>query len=474
MEAARRDKARQRQANGPLVAAALSAVAGGLLARELGLVAAAAAFAAAALLTVWHRRPGPWLLLAPAALAAAAPTASHHPAVPPHPAVHRSSSGTVRFAGEVLTGVRWDPVLCQESFRLAHQHQVWLCVVQGRTRALPGDLVRGIGRATSPPDDGANRSGARPHRLPRVLTTHDAVTVVRGRPSPARFAEACRLRMQDALLQAIPGEHGVLLAHLVLGRGPALPDDLVAAHRATGLSHLLAVSGAHATMLAWMLGLLFWLATSRSPLTSVGYRRIAAAILLLYGGITGMEPPVFRALVATFVFFLCAATNRRLSVGTVLALPALFTAVLMPRDLFGVSFNLSYAAVFGLALSGVLHKGTLQRRLLMAPLVGSMWATLTTMPLTLWYFGQFAPWTILATPLLSPLIAMMLGLGLVAGGLGAVAPGLADGVVLALALPLQGMTFLYCESVRLIACLPLAPVFAGPRPDLMVLGALGL
>ena len=279
--------------------------------------------------------------------------------------------------------------------------------------------------------------------------------------------------MQEALLKAIPGERGLLLSHLVLGSGPALPDDLVRAHRATGLSHLLAVSGAHATMLAWMLGLLFRLATGRSPLGSQTYRRTAAVILLLYGGITGMEPPVFRALVATLLFFLCQSNHRRLSVGAVLALPALLSAVVVPADLFSVSFNLSYAAVFGLALSGVLHDHTLQRRLLLAPLVGSLWATLTTMPLTLWYFGQFAPWTILATPVLSPLIAMMLGLGLVVGGLGAAAPGLADGLVTVLAVPLEAATFLYCEAIRLIACLPLAPVFAGPRSDLLVVGALG-
>ncbi len=443
-----------------LVAAAAWAMAGAITARELGLVAAAAAIVLAAVVTTWRRRAGPWLLLVPAALAAIPGQPSPATAPP---------AGVVRFRGEVAGEIRWDPILAQESFHLAARRQVCLCVVQGRAGVLPGDIVEGIGRGSGPLPPGFASRG-----LPRILAAHDAIKVRAGRPSPARLAASCRLRMQDALLAAVPGERGLLLTHLVLGKGPTLPEDLVRAHRATGLSHLLAVSGAHATMLAWLLGLLFRAVTGRSPLGSTTWRRAAAGILLLYGVVTGMEPPVFRALVATLLFFCCQSRHRRLPVGAVLALPALLSAVVMPQDLFSVSFNLSYAAVFGLALSGVLHDQTLQGRLLLAPLLGSLWATLTTMPLTLWYFGQFAPWTILATPLLSPLIAMMLGLGLAVGSLGAIAPGLADGLVTTLALPLEGMTFLYCEAVRLVARLPLAPVFAGPRPDLLLLLALGL
>ena len=53
----------------------------------------------------------------------------------------------------------------------------------------------------------------------------------------------------------VDGAVGPLVCTLVLGNGTRLPQDLQQSHRATGLSHLLAVSGAHAAMLAWLLGL---------------------------------------------------------------------------------------------------------------------------------------------------------------------------------------------------------------------------
>ena len=50
-----------------------------------------------------------------------------------------------------------------------------------------------------------------------------------------------------------------------------------------------------------------------------------------------------------FVFLAGSACGRRVPVTAVLALPAILTAILTPRDLLGVSFNLSYAAVLGLS-----------------------------------------------------------------------------------------------------------------------------
>ncbi|MCA8958768.1 MAG: ComEC/Rec2 family competence protein, partial [Planctomycetes bacterium] len=261
-----------------------------------------------------------------------------------------------------------------------------------------------------------------------------------------------------------------LLCHLVLGGGPAVAAELTQAHRATGVSHLLAVSGAHLTMLAWRLGFTFTLATRRSALGNRWFHTVCSAVLVLYGAITGMDPPVFRALVATSVFLLGTSAGRRVPVSGLLALPALLTALFAPRDLLGVSFNLSYAAVVGLFLSGGLRGGGWRERYWIGPLQCSVWAALCTMPLTLWYFGQWAPWTIVATPLLGPLVAAMLGLGLTT----TLAAPVWAGFGWILAWPLSAMTALYCGAVQLLSRLPLAPVLAESRPSLPLLMCAGL
>ena len=63
--------------------------------------------------------------------------------------------------------------------------------------------------------------------------------------------------------------------------------------------------------------------------------------------------------------------------------------------------------------------------LVRSALRASAWAALATAPLTLIYFGQLAPWTIAATPLLSPLVALMLASGLVVAACGGCLPLLA-------------------------------------------------
>lgn len=440
--------------------ACLWAVAAAMAGRTWGLLPACGVALLALLATLWHHRAGPWIWAWPAAFAAALPPIPVHP---PRP-------GPIRIDGTVRAPIHRDPIEGSCSFRIEHHGQVFQCVIGDAPRdfqVLPGDHVQGPARFPAQPMR-LVRGG-----IPRVRTSHDALTVTHGGLGGlgwVRLATACRLSMQDALLDVVPGEAGRLLCLLTLGSGPRLEGDLPAAHRATGLSHLLAVSGAHLTMLGWMLGALAFACTRRSPLGSRWFRRVCISILLLYGAITGLEPPMFRAVVAASVFFCAVGRGRRVPISAVLCLPAILTALLVPEDLFGVSFNLSYAAVIGLFLSHGLTGRSTYQRWVRGPAVCSVWASLCTMPLTLWYFGRVAPWAILATPLLSPVVAGLLGLALVVGCCSALLPGLAW----LLSFPLTLLAELYCAAVRQLATMPLAPVFASTQPEPLLLLAAGL
>jgi competence protein ComEC len=372
--------------------------------------------------------------------------------------------------GTVRAPVHSNPSDGRHSFQVEHQEQLFECLVIGwdkKFRVLPGDVVRGPG--CFPEQTMRLVRG----RRPQVRTTHDALSIAPPSFSPwhwQRLATACRLTMQAALLAAVPGEAGRLLCLLTLGSGPRLANDLPAAHRATGLSHLLAVSGAHLTMLAWMLAAVAAAYTRRSPLGNPWFRRGCISILILYGAITGLQPPMFRAVVATTVFFLAAGRGRRTPIGAVLCLPAILTALLAPRDLFSISFNLSYAAVIGLLLSRGFDRHSTYQRWIQGPAVCSAWASLCTMPFTLWYFGRFAPWTIVATPILSPIVAGLLGLALIVASLSEWIPYLGW----LLSFPLALTTEIYSTSVRALACLPLAPVFAITRPEPLLLLSMGM
>src|SRR5262245_44270410 len=355
-------------------------------------VPAAAVFAAAATLAALARRPR-WAGLAalPTLLAA----------LPEPPAFCAGlPAGPVRVQGTVVA-VRRDPLLDDRAVLLATGGgRLWLRV-HGELPALPGDRLTAVARCSA---------GAVPGERCSVRAAREACAITAGPEHLPRLCAAARAALEDCLLRLVPGERGALLANLVLGSATSLPDDVAAAHRATGLSHLLAVSGTHAAMLAWLLGLQPFGGGRRRP---VRRPHLVAALLLLcvYGAITGLEPPVFRALCSYALAAAGLQFGRRTSTVQGLCWPIVASAVVAPAGALRPSFCLSYAAVAGLALAGPPRDGALEHWLL-APIRGSLWATVATAPLTLFWFGQIAPWTIVLTPLLAPLVAAMLFWGL--------------------------------------------------------------
>lgn len=319
---------------------------------------------------------------------------------------------------------------------------------------LPGDRVRVLVRC-------------RPASIPDVAATMTAIpatmTVTDGAWSFRRSWARLRRALERELLRMVPGSHGATLATLVLGRATRPDPGLAAAHRATGLSHLLAVSGAHAAMLAFLLGM-----STRGRHLGAGRARtvFVLLVLLLYGCIAGAEPPVLRAVVAYTLAAIAARRGRSFGIAQGLLVPAWLTCLIEPEALLGPSFLLSYAAVIGLALAVRDHKPERISEWLLDGLRASFWATLLTAPLTLGFFGQLAPWTVLLTPVCAPLVAGMLLLGLVAACVALLAPPLGD----LLAWPLQTLTASYTWIVHTADALPGTPIPAAYQPPGWAIG----
>lgn len=445
---------------------------GVLLGRHLGpLGAALACCAALALRRVFQEtapeRLGPILCLIPASLGAIAP----RPTSADLQAGARPVQLTARVVGRARAGFENDTARIELELvdAAGHPRGGLRGTLRGVDAALvaaplPGDLIRGPAWLDDP------ARAARLDRPPHVTLDRRALVVTSG-GGVDRHAEAVRRRLAQALLQHVPDRrNAALLCHLVLGQGPRLDPQLVQAHRETGLAHLLAVSGAHLSLLAAML---VRLSGPQLPGTRrVRRRRLALRVLLIgYAALTGFDPPVLRALIAWLILDLASVRGRRAGIVAALAAPALLTALCFPDSFLGPSFCLSYAAVLGLWATGGVDPeapdaGWSLRRVFGA----SAWATLTTAPLTLLWFGQIAPWTLLGTPLLGPLVAAMLGLGLVTALLAFLLPDLAA----LLGVALDAMASTYCTAVSMLAELPGAPVHALAVPAPATLWATAL
>jgi len=181
-----------------------------------------------------------------------------------------------------------------------------------------------------------------------------------------------------------------------------------------GVMHILAVSGLHVGFVAIVFIFMFGRLNIylRSVLTISG--------LFIFMIITGIQSSVFRAtLMAVFIIF-GFLSNRTTNLFNSLSLAALIILIFKPDDLFNPGFQLSFAAVLGIALiypptekffNSLNIKNNFLRYILLSMAV-SLSAQAGTLPLTLLYFGKLSIISLAANLLVILVSAIIVGTGI--------------------------------------------------------------
>jgi competence protein ComEC len=179
---------------------------------------------------------------------------------------------------------------------------------------------------------------------------------------PLPFLKALQVTLRGHLLQTLDtqfsGQEAALLKGMLLGQKNALSDAVKEAYIATGLAHLLAVSGLHVGFVAWSAFIIFW------PLTFHGFlkyrpewaqsgaaRKIAASLCLLpvlfYLLLVGPKITALRAGFLVIVFLFAIVVNRERNLFNALIVAAFLILIWNPRAVLDVSFQLSFSAMMG-------------------------------------------------------------------------------------------------------------------------------
>ena len=211
-----------------------------------------------------------------------------------------------------------------------------------------------------------------------------------------------------------------LLAGFLLGDTRTVPDDVVAAYRNSGLSHLLAVSGENVAFTLALFGPLL-------RRLALGWRTIAAAlIVLMFATMTRFEPSVLRASALAIVALGSSFVGRPASSVRALALAIIALLVLDPFLLHSVAFWLSCGASAGIAtLSGPLRTRLPGPLWLRGPLAVSVAAQAGVTPVLLATFGAVPVITPVANLLAAPAAEAVGVYGMLASAIGGVVPPLA-------------------------------------------------
>jgi competence protein ComEC len=211
-----------------------------------------------------------------------------------------------------------------------------------------------------------------------------------------------------------------LLAGFLLGDTRAVPDDVVAAYRDSGLSHLLAVSGENVAFTLALFGPLL-------RRLSLGSRTVGAiGIVLLFATMTRFEPSVLRASALAIVALGSSFVGRPASSLRALTLAVIALLLLDPFLLHSVAFWLSCGASAGIAtLSGPIRARLPGPMWLRGPLAVSLAAQVGVTPVLLATFGKVPVVTPISNLLAAPAAEAVGVYGMLASALGGVVPPLA-------------------------------------------------
>ncbi|MGE5689501.1 MAG: ComEC/Rec2 family competence protein [Pseudomonadota bacterium] len=350
------------------------------------------------------------------------------------------------------------PAIVERWDRAAVRERVLLELPAGRAppQGARLDLVAAL-REPRPPADGFDERAWLERQGVHVVAKGGRWRMVGRRGGVAGAADRLRARLARSIAPGLGGERRALVAGIVLGEDEALSDGLRDAFRASGLYHLLAVSGSNVGV---VVGAALGIATAAGLSRWIGHG-LALVGIGGYVAAVGWQPSVVRAGVAGVLASLAWLAARPRDRWYFLLLGALVLLAWNPRSLLEPGFQLSFAAVAAIfvvvpwlerELEGYPVPATLATVVAVAAACGAV-----TTPLVWLHFGSVPVWTVPANALAWPVAGPILALGLAAAAVDPIAPGVASALAW-----VNGWLAAYLAGVaRLVAALPLAQVRSG-------------
>lgn len=319
------------------------------------------------------------------------------------------------------------------------------------------------------------RERARVRGIQAAARTYSVTLLSRGGP-----LEWLRTRIGDDLERVIPAPAGGFAAAIVVGLRERVDERLADAFTATGLGHVVALSG-------WNVAITMAVADRALRRLPPRRRRWSLIIIaLLYGLLAGASASVIRASVMSAAALVAAAGGRRGAGAVALAHAALALLIIDPSIAYDAGFRLSALATAGLlAKSADWSRVAIQLTsrlprpfqrpwsVIAEDVAVSIAAQAATIGVVIALFGRVALWSIPLTLLMAPLIPAATGAALLAIIAGEVAPYLTGPLSLipsALALPASALFRTAAWIAEAGAQLPLTDLVV-PRHATFAVGA---
>ena len=202
------------------------------------------------------------------------------------------------------------------------------------------------------------------------LICKDPVIVGRGEKYSVikDFLYRFRLKAGCVLDRYFDEQDASVMRGMLLGEKSGIDKDTKRLFQVNGIAHILAISGVHIAIIGMTLYKLLRRISGSNILSGI----LSVGVVVLYGMMTGLASSTLRAVIMMAIVVTAKAVGRSPDMLTSAGIACVIQAVMSPQIVMDAGFQMSFAAVLGIAIINPLlvkalscgknHRGEIQER----------------------------------------------------------------------------------------------------------------
>lgn len=219
--------------------------------------------------------------------------------------------------------------------------------LQTKGEVAPGDTINGTFRFRLTTDGGEESPTS--HRTEGIFLlaypVGSAVIQKCEEISVRNYPAVWRRQLLTRIYEVFSDKTAGFAAALLLGDRSGISYETDTAFQISGISHIIAVSGLHVSIL---FGLIYTLLARRRVLSCL----VGIPVLILFAAVAGFTPSITRACIMQSLMLLSMVLDREYDPPTSLAFAVLVMLAVNPLTILSVSFQLSVGCMLGIFLFG--------------------------------------------------------------------------------------------------------------------------
>lgn len=228
--------------------------------------------------------------------------------------------------------------------RLENRSYQAVLYLKDDTQLKPGDTVKGLFRLRLTYEGQQADTYHKGNGVFLLAYAQNECQVTQAQRTPMRyFAATMSHQITQRLESTFPEDVAFFTKALLLGDRSDVDYETNTAFKVSGISHIIAVSGLHVSIL---FAVVLLLSGRQRYLTAI----LGIPVLLLFAAVAGFTPSITRACVMQLIMIIAMLTNREYDPPTSLSAAALLMLVINPLVITSVSFQLSVGCMAGIFL----------------------------------------------------------------------------------------------------------------------------